>query len=106
MAYLLDEKATGTCPHGGNAKPIAGNPRVKVDGSPVLTMISQMSISGCTNNPSGTAVIPCTIAMFTSAATRVKVMGMPVLLDSSKTTNIPTGAATTVSEPQQRVKGI
>ena len=106
MAYLLNESATGTCSHGGNAKPIAGNPRVKVAGSPVLTVMSQLSIAGCPNNPTGTSPLPCVIAMFASGATRVKVMGMPVLLDSSSPTNLPTGASTTITEPQTRVKGL
>lgn len=105
MAYLLTKGATGTCSHGGNATPIAGNPRVKVAGSAVLTMASQFSIAACPNNPSGVSPLPCVIAMFTSAANRVKVMNMPVLLSSSSTTNLPTGASTKITEPQTRVKG-
>jgi hypothetical protein len=104
MGYLLNESATGTCAHGGNARPIAGNPRVKIAGSAVLTVASQLSIAGCPNVV-GTSPVPCVIAMFASGATRVKVMGMPVLLDSSSPSNLPTGASTTITEPQTRVKG-
>jgi len=105
MAYLLNESATGTCSHGGSATPIVGNPRVKIAGSAVLTVMSQLSIAGCSNNPTGSSPLPCLIALFALGATRVKVMGMAVLLDSSSPTNIPTGASTTISEPQTRVKG-
>jgi hypothetical protein len=105
MAYLLDESVLGTCAHGGSAKPIAGNPRVKLAGTPVLTVASQLVISGCPNNVSSSPV-PCVLATFTSGATRVKVMGQPVLLDTSTPSNVPTGASTTLTEPQARVKGI
>lgn len=105
MAYLLDEAVTGTCTHGGSAMPIVGNPRVKLAGKPVLTVASQLAISGCPNNVGGSPV-PCVLATFASGATRVKVMGMAVLLDTSTPSNVPTGASTTLTEPQARVKGI
>jgi hypothetical protein len=106
MAYLLTKGATGTCSHGASATPISGNPKVLVGGSPVLTLASQFSIAGCPNRPSPLTPLPCVIAMFTSCAIRVTVMGVPVLLSSSSTTNIPTGASTKVTEPQTRVKGL
>lgn len=106
MAYLLNAALSGICSHGGNASAIVGNPRVKVDGSPVLTIASQLSIAGCTNNPSGTSPMPCTLATYSVGATRVKCMGVAVLLDSSSSTNIPTGASTTITKAQSRVKGL
>ena len=106
MAYLLTKAATGTCSHGATATPISGNPRVQVGGSPVLTLASLFSIAGCQNRPTPLTPLPCVIAMFTSCATRVTVMGVPVLLSSSSTTNIPTGASTKVNEPQTSVKGV
>lgn len=106
MGYLLNQDATGTCSHGGEATPITGNPRVKVGGAPVLTVASQLSIAGCPNNPTGVSPLPCVIAMYTAGATRVKVMDTPVLLDSSESTNLPTGASTTITKTQARVKGL
>ena len=105
MAALLTKGAVGICSHGGNATPTAGNPRVKIAGQAVLTVASQLSIAGCPNNPTGLSPLPCVIAMFTSCAMRVKVDNVPVLLKSSSTTNLPTGASTTIIEPQTRVKG-
>lgn len=106
MGYLLNQDATGLCSHGGDATPITGNPRVKVGGAPVLTVASQLSIAGCPNNPTGVSPMPCAIAMYTVGASRVKVMNMPVLLDSSTSTNIPTGVSTTITRTQARVKGL
>jgi hypothetical protein len=105
MAFLLHDKATGKCSHGGSAKPLIGNPRVKLGGQPVLVVASPFVISGCPNVV-GTLNFPCILGVFAKGATRVKVMGLPVLLDSSKPTNLPTGASTTITSTQARVKGI
>ena len=106
MGYLLNQSSTGNCAHAGNAKPITGNPRVKINGSPVLTVVSQLSHAGCPNNPTGVSPLPCAIAMYATGASRVKVMNMPVLLDTSTSTNIPTGASTMITQKQTRVKGM
>jgi len=105
MGLLLHDKATGLCSHGGSAQPLAGNPRVKLGGQPVLTVASPFAVSGCPNTV-GPVPFPCLLGVFASGATRVKVMGLPVLLDTSKSTNLPTGASTTITSTQARVKGI
>jgi hypothetical protein len=108
MAYPLNERAAELCSHGGDAKPIpsTGNPRVRVAGAPVLTVMSPLVIAGCPNNPTGLSPLPCVLGMFASGATRVKVMGMPVPLDSSAPTNLPTGASATTTQRQTRMKGL
>lgn len=105
MAYLLDKNATGQCTHGGGAQPLAGNPRVKLDGAPVLTVATQFAVSGCPNVV-GNSPFPCVLGVFATGATRVKVMGMPVLLDTSQATNTPTGVTITLINSRQRVKGM
>ncbi|MBX3158035.1 MAG: hypothetical protein KF773_18850 [Deltaproteobacteria bacterium] len=105
MAYLLNKDVVAQCSHGGPAQPIAGNPRVKVGGAEVLTVATQFSVSGCSNNPTGTSPLPCVLGTFPAGATRVKVGGVPVLLDSGSATVVPTGASLTLANPQQRVKG-
>lgn len=105
MAFLLHDKATGKCAHGGSAKPVIGNPRVRLGGQPVLTVASPFAISSCPNMI-GTAKFPCVLGLVGKAATRVKVMGLPVLLDTSKPTNVPTGVSTTITGTQARVKGM
>lgn len=105
MGFLLHDKAAGRCSHGGSAKPVVGNPRVKLGGQPVLTVASPFTVASCPNM-AGSTKIPCLIGVFAKGATRVKVMGQPVLLDTSKATNLPTGASTKITSTQGRVKGI
>jgi hypothetical protein len=105
MAFLLHEQTTGKCSHGASAKPLIGNPRVNLGGQPVLTVASPFVISNCLN-VAGTVRFPCVLGVFAKGATRVKVMGLPVLLDTSKPTNLPTGASITITNTQSRVKGI
>lgn len=104
MAFVLTTKATGKCSHAADALPTTGNPRVKIDGAPVLTIASQFAVQGCPNVV-GNSPFPCAIAMFPVGSARIKVMKLPVLLDTSHATIVPTGAGLTISNPQPRVKG-
>lgn len=106
MASALNQSASGMCSHGDNATPIAGNQRVAVGGVSVLTVLSQLSHAGCPNNPTGVSPLPCVTAMYPTGASRVKVMNMAMLLDSSTPTNVPTGVSTTITQTQMRVKGL
>lgn len=99
MSFLLNQQASGKCTHGGNAKPIIGNPRVKVAGQSALTTQSLFVVTGCGVHP------PCVLAGFPSGAARVKIMGVPALLDSSQGKNLPNGAKTSIKQTQTRVKG-
>jgi hypothetical protein len=103
--YLLNMNATGTCAHGGQAQPLAGNPRVKLGGAPALTITTQFAIAGCPNVV-GPSPFPCVLASFVAGSTRVKVMGMPLLIADSPSVNAPTGVPTTVINTQLRVKGV
>ena len=103
MAFVLTTKATGKCSHAADAKPTTGNPRVKIDGAPVLTIATQFTVLGCPNVV-GSSPFPCAIAMFPAGSARIKVMALPVLLDTSRPTVVPTGVSLTLTSPQQRVK--
>ena len=105
MAFLLHDKATGKCSHGASARPLIGNPRVKLGGQPVLTTASPFVVASCPNMV-GSAKFPCVLGVFARGAARVKVMGLPVLLDTSTATNIPTAVSTKITSTQSRVKGI
>ena len=105
MAFLLHEKATGKCSHSASAKPLIGNPRVKLGGQPVLTVASPFVIASCPNMV-GSAKFPCILGVFSRGALRVKVMGLPVLLDTGTATNFPTAVSTKITSTQSRVKGI
>lgn len=105
---LLHVGATVNCAHQGQAQPTSSNPRVKLMGNPVVTQVSTYEIAGCTNPPPPppTNVGPCLTAQWINAATRVKVMGQPVLLQDSKAICLPTNTPLTVAVTQLRVKGI
>ncbi|MEG4854337.1 hypothetical protein QUB10_26045 [Microcoleus sp. B5-D4] len=104
--YLLNSGATVICAHGGQAQPIAPNPRVKVMGQPITTQSSPHTIAGCSNPVPPINVGPCIIAQWVSASTRVKAMGQPVLLQDSKSVSIPTGTPLNILVTQTRVKAM
>lgn len=104
--YLLHLGATVICAHGGQAQPTVPNPRVKVMGQNAIAQASPYTIAGCSNPPPPTNVGPCLTAQWVSAATRVKAMGMPLLLQDSQSICTPTGTPLTVVVTQTRVKAI
>jgi len=102
--YLLHQGATVLCMHGGNAMPTSPNPRVKLSGQPVTLQPIPYSVAGCpftTSSPQ-----PCVIASWVSASARVKVMGMPVLLQDSQAICTPNGTGVNIVATQVRVKAI
>ena len=98
--FLLHSGATVQCMHAGQAQPTAINPRVKVNGQPIVTQSGTYTVAGCTSNP------PCVTAQWVSAATRVKAGGQPVLLQDSQAVCTPTGTGLNISVTQTRVKGM
>ena len=104
-AYLLDRGATVMCSHGGSATPMTTSTRVKANGQSIVTQTSTYSISGCPYTTAAGVPMPCVTAQWTSAATRVRAGGEPVLLKDSQATTTPNGVSLTVSSTQMRVKG-
>ncbi len=104
--FLLNVASTVICAHGGQAKPTVPNPRVLVGGLPVTTQPPPYVIAGCANPVPPVNVGPCITALWVVAALRVKVMGMPVLMQDSQAVCIPTGTPLTVILTQMRVKGM
>jgi hypothetical protein len=103
---LLHTGATVLCAHGGQAQPLAPNPRVRVSGQPVVTQPTPYTIAGCTGQPPPAGVGPCVSAQWVTGAVRVKVAGQPALLADSQAVCAPTGQPLTVITTQLRVKGI
>lgn len=103
--FLLHSGATVLCMHAGQAQPIVSNPRVKVNGQPVVTQTSSYTIAGCPFVPPG-GNGPCVTAQWITAATRVRAGGMPVLLQDSQAICAPTGTGLNILVTQMRVKGI
>ena len=88
--YLLTMNCVVTCAHGGQAKPVAPNPRVKIMGTPVPLPAPPFVVAGCSMvipPPAGPGPAPCVSATFLppTATVRVKSMGQPLLCETSTT---------------------
>lgn len=103
--YLLHENAEVLCEHTGQATPDTTDLRVSVSGNMVVTQLDTYTVGGCKLPPPPNGNGPCVSALWTSAATRVKASGQPVLLANSEATCAPTGAGLQVMTTQTRVKG-
>lgn len=104
--FLLHLGATVTCAHGGQAQPTAPNPRVLVSGQPVVTMASPYVVAGCSMPPPAGGNGPCVTGQFIAGATRVTVLGQPVLLQDSPSVCTPTATPMMPVVVQTRVLGI
>jgi hypothetical protein len=102
--YMLTQGATVLCLHGGQAQPMTTNPRVKVGGQAIVTQSNAYTVSACPYQVEGLKS-PCVTAQWTSAATRVKAGGVPVLLSDSQATCTPNGTGVNILATQTRVKG-
>jgi len=100
--FLLHQGAVVLCTHGGQALPTAPSPRVRVSGQPVTTQPAPYTVAGCPFVPP--AAGPCVTAQWVTAATRVRLSGMPVLLQDSVAVCAPTGTGVQVVVTQVRVK--
>jgi hypothetical protein len=103
--FLLHSTATITCSHPpGQAKPLTPNLRVKVNSQPIVVQTTPYAVTGCALT--GTTAPPCATAQWLVGATRVRSMNVPVLLQDSQSTCVPTGTPLVVMVTQLRVKGM
>ncbi len=105
---LLHVNAAAMCPHGGQMTVVPSQTRVLVGGQPVATMADTYLIAGCPFAP--VKAQPCVTVRWLVPATRVRVMGQPVILTTStglahSAEQIPQGAPV-VTVVQSRVRGI
>lgn len=89
MPKVITEGSTIKCPHQGTIKFTASQQLLKIDGKAVLVVddISSGTVSGCinlTNPTSGTVQCQKVLSMTAGAATKLKVDGKPVLLETAK----------------------
>jgi hypothetical protein len=99
--FLLHEGATLMCSHGGQAQPSVPSPRVKVNRQAIIIQSDTYTVVGCTNTNS-----PCTTASWTSASTRIKSNGVPVILIDSQSLSLPLNTPLSIIIAQARVKGM
>jgi hypothetical protein len=76
-----------------------------VSGQPVVTLPTTYMVAGCTLPPPPSGNGPCVTAQWVSAATRVRVGGVPVLLQDSQAICAPTGTGVNVLVTQTRARG-
>ena len=104
--HLLHENAIVQCLHApGQANPTQTDRRVKVSGQKIVTQAAPYTISGCSLPPPTAGNGPCVTATWTSAATRVRASGQPVLLTDSQARCVPTNTGLNIVSTQTRVKG-
>ena len=104
--FLLHLGATVLCAHGGQAQPTTVNPRVLVNGQPIVTLPTPYVVAGCALPPPPAANGPCVTAQFMTAATRITSNGQPVLLLDSQAICAPTGTPLLIVMTQTRVSGM
>ena len=100
---------TAICPHGGQVTVVSTNTRVIVNGMPAATMSDVFTVAGCVFAPGGVAH-PCVTLQWLMPATRVKVNGQPVILQTStglaKAADQAPQGPPTIILTQQRVQGL
>ena len=101
---VLTATSTVQCAHLGRGTPATPNPRIKINGQPVVTIATQYAIAQCTfpamtggNSP------PCVSGSFTTASTKVLTDTGFLLLADSKGTSLPNGTPLVVLPSQTQV---
>jgi hypothetical protein len=102
--YLLHQGATVLCMHGGQAQATVPNPHVKVSGQQTVQRANPWTVSGCPF-ATGSGPQPCISAQWTTAATRLKSGGQPLLLQDSQAVCAPNGTGVNIVTTQTRAKG-
>jgi len=99
--FLLDETATVTCVHGGQAEPAVPNPAVTLDGMPTLLLTTPWIVAGCPGVPS--EVPPCVTGQGIAGTTRVTSFGQPLLIQTGTADSTPAGTPLLPVVTQTRV---
>ena len=102
---LLNKDTKAQCDHAGQLKFFGAVNKVLIDGSPALIQLAPAVVSGCSQPGPPPPPGPCVMAMFTSGAQKVSILGFPALLDNSKATCVPTGASVKINQAQSKVEG-
>ena len=75
--------AVATCPHGGQVTVVPSSTRVLVGGAPAVVVSDMGMVAGCAFTVPPGKPQPCATLQFLVPATRVMVMGQPVVLQTS-----------------------
>ena len=110
--FLCHVGASAMCPHGGPVSVVSSNTRVRVGGQPVALLSDTYTVGGCPFQVpigTGTKPQPCVTVKWLVPASRVRVNGQPVILQTStgicqSVEQIPQGPPNVVAT-QVRVRG-
>jgi hypothetical protein len=102
MGLLVQQGATVTCAHGGQAQPTVPAPRVKLSGQAAVALPPPWTVGGCSLPPQAGG--PCVTATWSVGTTRVTSMGQPLVIQGGTAQCVPTGVPLTVASVQVRVK--
>ena len=98
---LVQQGATVTCAHAGQAQPTTPSPRVLLGSQAALTLPPPWTVAGCTLPPNAGG--PCTTATWSVGTTRVTSLAQPLVLATGTATCVPTGVPLLVTVVQARV---
>jgi len=100
---LLNMMAQITCSHAGKGQVVTPNPRVMLSGSPAPMIASPYVVAGCAMPPPPLGNGPDATGMWipVSGTTRVTSMGQPLVVQSSQSTCLITGAPGIIVEAGQ-----
>jgi hypothetical protein len=98
---LVQQGATVSCSHGGQASPTVANPRVRFGGAAAVALAAPWTVAGCPLPPNAGG--PCVTAMWSAGTVRVRSMGQPLVVQTGTATCAPTGVPVLVVTTQMRV---
>lgn len=99
--FLLHQGATVLCSHGGQAMPVAPNPRVTVSGQPTALISIPWVIAGCPLVPP--PLPPCVTAQWLTGTMRVTSNGQPLVVQTGQAVSVPNGTPVLPVVMQMRV---
>jgi len=99
--FIVPLNATVQCSHQGTAQPASIEPRVLINGSPVVTVPGTYTISACALSASSGPF--CATGQWINGATRVLAGGKPVAITSGSSSCVATGNPLVVLTCQPKV---
>jgi hypothetical protein len=100
---LLHLGADVACLHQGFATPPRVDPRVLVDGQPVVPQPGPWVVAGCAMPPPPGGNGPCVTGQWVTGSVRVLASGQPLLILGGASVCAPTGTPLLVRRTQTRV---
>jgi hypothetical protein len=92
------------CQHGGKGQAVpTSEPRVLIEGQPVVVLSNSYAINGCPLEVVGSPF--CALAQWIIGAVRVMANGVPVLLANSQAVCLPTRTSVQIAPLPSRVLG-